>query len=80
MQEQTEWLPLADVAKMMKTTPLNVLMHIKRGLLHGVEEDGVWQVERHSLVIFLAKTGGSKAEGICSGNCAKRHACGSGCS
>lgn len=80
MQERTERLPVAVVAEQLKTTPLNVLIHIKRGLLQGCEENGVWLVERHSLEMFMAKTGGSKAKGVCSSVCADRHACGSGCS
>jgi len=73
-------LPIADVAKALQTTPLNVLMHIKRGLLEGVETDGSWQIRRASLEALLAKTGGSKAADLCASGCAQKHACGGGCS
>lgn len=73
-------LPIAIVAEKMNTTPLNVLMHIKRGMLEGSEIDGVWQVECASLDALLAKTGGGKAADLCSSGCAKKHACGGGCS
>lgn len=79
MNEQTEKLPIPVVAEKLNTTPLNVLMHIKRGLLQGTEEDGVWQVDVESLESLMAKTGGGKAGDACSSGCAKKHTCGSGC-
>ena len=80
MQAQTLKLPISTVAEKMNTTPLHVLMHIKRGLLTGIEEDGVWMVDCESLEAFLAKTGGNKAEDICASGCAQKHACSGGCS
>ena len=73
-------LPIKEVAQMLQTTPLNILMHIKKGLLKGVEEEGSWLIERTSLEIFLKKTGGVKAADVCATGCAERHACGGGCS
>lgn len=73
-------IPLPEAAKQMKTTPLNVLMHIKRGLLKAVEIDGEWQVETESLAALLEKTGGSKAQDVCASGCSKKHNCSSGCS
>ena len=73
-------LPISIVAEKMNTTPLNVLMHIKRGMLKGVEEDGLWMIDGQSLEALMAKTGGSKAEDVCASGCAKRPACSSGCS
>jgi hypothetical protein len=80
MNEQRERLPISVVAKKMNTTPLNVLMHIKRGMLDGVEEDGIWMIDGQSLEALTAKTGGSKAEDVCASGCNKKHACGGGCS
>ena len=77
MNEQT--IPIFEAAKIMQTTPLNVLMHIKRGLLKGTEEAGQWYVEKESLETLLNQTGGGKAEGVCASGCAKKHACGGGC-
>ncbi len=77
MSEQM--IPLSDAAKVMQTTPLNVLMHIKRGLLKGVEEKGRWLVNPESMEALLAKTGGSKADNVCSSGCDKKNACGGGC-
>ena len=72
-------LTISEAAKTLQTTPLNVLMHIKRGLLLGTEEDGGWMIDKLSLDALLAKTGGVKADDVCSSGCAKKHACGSGC-
>jgi hypothetical protein len=79
MTEHTETLPIAEVAQLLHTTPLNVLMHIKRGLLQGSEGEGGWQIERASLESFLAATGGVKEPGVCTAGCAAKHACGGGC-
>lgn len=80
MQGERERLPIPIVAEKLNTTPLNVLMHIKRGLLRGVEAEGVWLIEAHSLDELLAKTGGNKAVDLCASGCAKKQACNGGCS
>ena len=80
MENLKESLPISIVAEKMNTTPLNVLMHIKRNLLQGVEEDGVWMIDCQSLDVLLAKTGGSKAGDVCASGCSKKHSCGGGCS
>ena len=80
MKEQTGKLPIPEVAEKLNTTPLNVFMHIKRGLLRATEEDGTWLVDVQSLDELMAKTGGSKAEDVCASGCSKKHACGGGCS
>ena len=77
MNEQV--MPLEEAAKALKTTPLNILMHVKRGMLVGVEEEDGWMIDKNSLTALIAKTGGSKADGVCSSGCAKKHACGGGC-
>jgi len=77
MKESSARLPIPIVAVKMNTTPLNVLMHIKRGLLKGIEEDGVWLVDCKSLEALLAESGG-KAE-VCASGCVKKHACSAGC-
>jgi hypothetical protein len=77
---ETMKLPISIVAARMNTTPLNVLMHIKRGMLDGVEEDGIWMIDCQSLEALMAKTGGSKAEDVCASGCVKKHACSGGCS
>jgi hypothetical protein len=79
MKERIEWLSIAAVAERMNTTPLNVLMHIKRGLLRGIEEDNAWTVEARSLDALLAKTGGHRNGDVCAGGCAKHHKCSGSC-
>lgn len=74
-----EKLSIDVVAKALNTTPLNILMHVKRGMLAGGEEDGRWLIEKTSLDAFVAKTGGSKAGDVCARGCARKHACGGGC-
>lgn len=76
---KTQTITLAQAADTLKTTPLNVLMHIKRGLLVGTEEDGIWAINQDSLDALVAKTGGGKADDVCASDCAKKHACGGGC-
>lgn len=80
MKDQLDSLPLAVAAKKMRTTSLNILMHIKRGMLKGVEEDGVWTIDSQSLEALMAKTGGGKAQDVCASGCSKIHACGGDCS
>ena len=77
MSEQ--FISIVEAAKVMQTTPLNVLMHIKRGLLKGIEEQGQWYIEKVSLEALLNETGGGKADGVCASGCAQKHACGGGC-
>lgn len=80
MKDQVERLPLATVAQKMNTTALNVLMHIKRGILEGVEEEGTWMIDQKSLETLISKTGGAKVENVCASGCAKAHACSGDCS
>jgi len=80
MEQTTERTSILEVAEQMNTTPLNVLMHIKRGLLQGVEIDGLWWVDNDSLALFLAGNGEAKSADVCASGCAGRHACGGGCS
>ncbi len=77
MKTQTDMVSLEDAAKRLQTTPLNVLMHLKRGLLAGVEEDGLWQIDVTSLAALLEKTGGGKAANVCASGCSKKHGCSS---
>lgn len=77
MSEQT--LSITEAAAILQTTPMNILMHIKRGLLNGHEQDGQWQVEKASFDALAARTGGKKADDVCSGGCSRKHTCSSGC-
>lgn len=79
MMNRSQRIPIDEAAKTLQTTPLNVLMHIKRGLLAGAEENGVWMIDGLSLAALMEKTGGSKDVGVCAGGCAKQQTCGGGC-
>ena len=74
-----EKVSISIVAERLNTTPLNVLMHVKRGILAGTEEGGGWMIDKASLDAMVAKTGGGKADDVCASGCAKKHACGGGC-
>lgn len=76
---EKEMISIQEVAKILNTTPLNVLMHIKRGLLSGREEEDGWMINKVSLEALVAKTGGGKATDVCTSGCASKHACGGGC-
>lgn len=72
-------IPLDEVAQALETTPLNVLMHIKRGLLEGFEDENGWSVSGESLMLLLARKGRSKTDVICESGCGHAGGC-SGCS
>lgn len=73
-------LPIQDVAQALGTTPLNVLMHIKRGYLEGVEEPGGWTISGESLMVFMARNNGRKRQFVCASTCGKAGGCGGSCS
>lgn len=75
MQHDRQRVPLAEAARRMKTTPLNVLMHVKRGLLQGTEVNGNWLIDGRSLEALVAKTGGGKSESVCASGCIGGHGC-----
>ena len=75
--EADNWIPTAQAAEKLGTTPLNILMHIKRGLLFGVENDGVWLVESASLEALIRKREAGNMAVVCQSGCTK-HAGGCG--
>ena len=74
MMKNISGLSLDKVAERMRTTELNVLMHIKRGLLNGEELDGKWYVSEESLAGFMAALDQGKKPVVC-----KTGHCGKGC-
>jgi len=72
-------MPISIVAETLNATPLNVLMHFKRGMLDGTEEEGGWMIDKASLEALVSKAGGSKVDEVCVSGCAKKHTCGGGC-
>jgi len=69
MAEYTEMISVAEVATIIKTTNLNVMMHIKRGLLSGTEINGIWYVSPDSLTKFLNQSDGAMAGSLCKSSC-----------
>jgi hypothetical protein len=69
------WPPVADVAQQLGTTPLNVLMHIKRGLLAGVEQEGGWLVDPESLTTLIQQRVAGELPAVCQSGCSKKHGC-----
>ena len=72
------WVPLAQAADVLCRTPLNVLLHIKRGLLAGVEREDGWLVDPDSLTKLLQMRQEGEVSTVCQSACARKHgSCGS---
>lgn len=71
-------IPIEDAARELRTTSVNVYMHIKRKLIVGREVDGEWFIEADSFARFLAQSGG-KATGLIRKHCQKGGGCGDSC-
>jgi len=78
MDEQM--IPINEAARMLHSTPMNVLMHVKKGLLTGVETSIGWEISLSSIEALLAKTDAARTDVVCESGCAKKHQCGGGCS
>ena len=79
MNNEEKQLPIGEAAKHLNTTPLNVLMHIKRGLLQGADIDGQWWIDRESLAELLEKRQEGTVEQVCASGCGRHQGCGGGC-
>jgi len=72
-----ELVPAEEAARVLETTPLSVLMRLKRKLLEGREVEGRWFVVRESLE-RLQEEGPSKDAGpLCRSHCAAKGGCSS---
>lgn len=69
-------IPINEVAELLQTTPLNVLMHIKRGKLIGTEEEGTWSVDSESLAAFRSVREGADKT-LCRSGCSRTGGCAS---
>ncbi len=67
-------IPLHSAALKTHTTTLNLLMHIKRGLLPATEEQGQWFISEADLEAFIVDN--RKAE---PGELGIHTGCGKGC-
>lgn len=73
------WMPLDEAAELLGTTPLNVLMHVKRGLLAGVEQENGWLVDPMSLARLLEQRQAGAVPTVCASGCAKKAVACGGC-
>jgi hypothetical protein len=71
MSQQSQWLSLEEAAQVMTTTTMNVMMHIKRGLLSARESEEGWQIDSASLLGYLDQAGDAARGALCHKSCAK---------
>jgi hypothetical protein len=76
MNKKTALIPIEQAAAQLTTTTLNVLMHLKRGMLAGVETTDGWEVTADSLSSLLRQRSEGAAPLICKSNCGKARGCG----
>jgi hypothetical protein len=62
-------IALAEAASRLNSTPLNLLMHIKRGLLSAEEIDGQWWIDGASFAAFQQQHRGKTANNLCQSSC-----------
>jgi hypothetical protein len=74
---ETRAVPASEAAETLGTTPLNVLLYVKRGQLKGWEVEGTWYVELDSLAVFQENAAGKKGPAPCRSACLKAGGCGS---
>ena len=67
--ENDRWLPVRVAARELNTTPLNLLMHLKKGIIVGRETLDGWQVSATSLERYRHNQGDSKTPGLCHSGC-----------
>lgn len=71
-----EGVTVAAAARRLGTTPLNVLMHIKRGELAGEERADGWRVDAASLDALCRRRAQGGVSLVCRSGCGKAAGCG----
>ena len=79
MLDDSGLLSLTKTAQLLKTTQVNILMHVRRGLLEQVEVDGLWYITIASLEGFVSENGVRKSDRVCASGCARHAACSGSC-
>ena len=74
LNSATGTLTLDAVARRLQTTRLNLLLHIKHGLLPATEHQGDWSIREEDLQAFLARTQTAEPGALCASS-----GCGNGC-
>jgi hypothetical protein len=76
-QSEPTDMTVAEVAEALGTTPVNVLLFIKRGLLEGRESEHGWLVVPESFATFRGSEAGQVGRATCRSACSKAGGCGS---
>lgn len=76
--ENDRLVSVAEAAQALGTTPLSLLLRLKRGGLEGREIEGTWYLTRGSLDAFCALDASERFAAVCVSGCAKSKTC-SGC-
>ena len=69
------WLRLTRAAEVLGSTPMNVLMQIKRGHLIGGEDEDGWLVDPESLAALLRQRDAGELPAVYKSGCSKDHGC-----
>jgi hypothetical protein len=70
----TNYVPIAEAAKLLETTEMRVLMMVKKDELQGKMVDEAWYVDRSSLKLCAKPRAADVVKPGCGGGC------GGGCS
>lgn len=76
-QQAAKKMSIDEVAQALGTTPVNVLLFIKRGLLVGHEEENGWVVDGESFTAFSHSEAGQAGRAQCRSACSRAGGCGS---
>lgn len=68
-------MTVAEVAKGLGSTHVNVLLLIKRGLLEAREVDGEWFIDKDDFANFLESEAGRAGRAPCRSACSKAGGC-----
>lgn len=67
MEICSEYIPLEEAARRAGSTPMRLLVDIKRKFLEGREEDGEWYVTESSLKSYMEKPEAPPCATSCAG-------------
>ena len=71
-RDTTRWIPIAQAAAILGSTPLNVLMHVKRGLLAGEEVDGGWLIDPETVAVLRSRRSDGELPSVCHSTCNRK--------
>lgn len=62
-------VPIDEAAEELKTTPVRILMLIRKGVMRGSQVDEEWFVEKGSMACFRSYADETQKPGGCKGSC-----------